>query len=110
MQPQGIQLNNVILSIDTSQSEKTVVGLTGIGLNKKHQQSRKTSSQTLLPIIDSLLKESGLTLEGITEIKVHTGPGSYTGLRVGVAVANTLGRLLEIPVNGSLFSDITPQY
>lgn len=103
-------MNCVILLIDTSQSEKTVVRIEGIGLSKKLEESRKNSSQILLPLIDSLLKESGLTINDITEIKVHTGPGSYTGLRVGVSVAKALGRLLGIPVNGQLYKDVVPIY
>ena len=103
-------MRKITLFINTSQSNMTVVGIVGKGINKKREASIKTSSQTLLPLIDSLIKESGLTLDDISEIKVHSGPGSYTGLRVGVAVANTLGRLLRVPVNGRIQSDITPQY
>jgi len=39
------------------------------------------------------------TIKDIKEIKINSGPGSFTGLRVGVTVANMLGFLLDIPVN-----------
>lgn len=65
----------------------------------------KYGSQVLLQLIFKLLKKNnyepiasgGYKLEGI---EVETGPGSYTGLRVGVSVANALGFALGIPVNG----------
>lgn len=49
------------------------------------------------------LRTAGLKkyFKGITAIEVNTGPGSFTGTRVGVAVANALGFALDIPVNGS---------
>jgi tRNA threonylcarbamoyladenosine biosynthesis protein TsaB len=46
------------------------------------------------------LSEADLKKSDLNEIKVATGPGSYTGLRVGVAVANALAFALGIPVNG----------
>src|SRR5437899_272515 len=58
-------------------------------------------SQALLPLIEKLL-QSGLQT-GFVKLKgieVETGPGSFTGLRVGVSVANALGFSLGIPVNG----------
>lgn len=51
-----------------------------------------------------------MKLSDITEIQVKTGPGSFTGLRVGVSVAKTLGKLLHIPVNGTLDAVIVPLY
>jgi tRNA threonylcarbamoyladenosine biosynthesis protein TsaB len=46
------------------------------------------------------LKDSSVDFKDIKEIKLDTGPGSFTGLRVGAAVANALGYSLGIPVNG----------
>ena len=85
------------LYIDTSSSEKITVGID----NEKFETAAKEkTSQKLLPFIDEILKKKGKTPKDITEIEVATGPGSFTGLRVGVAVANTLGWVLKIPVNG----------
>ena len=87
----------MILHIDTSDAEKIIVGLD----NKKFTtQSRKDKSQKLLLFIDELLKKEGFGHHDISEIKVSTGPGSFTGLRVGVSVANALGWSLGISVNG----------
>lgn len=57
-------------------------------------------SQILLPLIQKLLEKNSLEFKDLTAIEVETGPGSYTGIRVGVSVANALGFSLGIPVNG----------
>ena len=85
------------LYIDTSSSEKIVVGLDE---KKFETPAKKGASQRLLPFIVELLKKEGKDLKEIKEIEVNTGPGSFTGLRVGVSVANALGWALKIPVNG----------
>lgn len=85
------------LFIDTSDSEKIIVGLDD---NKFESSARQASSQKLLPFIERILKKEGRTLKDLEEIEVNTGPGSFTGLRVGVAAAKTLGWVLNIPVNG----------
>ena len=85
------------LYIDTSNSEKIIVGLDD---ERFETASREDKSQKLLPFIDELLKEHGKEIGEITSIEVHTGPGSFTGLRVGVSVANALGWSLGVPVNG----------
>ena len=50
---------------------------------------------SLLPQLDTLLKEHSLTPNDIQEIYVSAGPGSFTGLRVGITVARTLGQMLS---------------
>ena len=85
------------LYINTSSSEKIIVGLDG---KKFETLSKKGASQRLLPFIVELLEKEEKKLEDIKEIEVDTGPGSFTGLRVGVSVANTLGWALGISVNG----------
>ena len=58
--------------------------------------------------IEKALKKKKAKLEDIKEIKVQTGPGSFTGLRVGVTVANTLAWVLGIKVNGK--KQVVPVY
>jgi tRNA threonylcarbamoyladenosine biosynthesis protein TsaB len=85
------------LFIDTSDSQRIVVGVNG---KKFETDAKEGASQRLLPFIVELLKKQGKKLKDITEIEVNTGPGSFTGLRVGVSVANALGWALKILVNG----------
>jgi tRNA threonylcarbamoyladenosine biosynthesis protein TsaB len=99
------------LDIDTGQRETVVIGLTVDGQRyEKKSQAILRSSETLLPLIDKLLKERGKSIKDLTEIQVAVGPGSYTGLRVGIAVANILGFLLSIPVNGKTGEEVEVKY
>ena|SRR3972149_11075581 len=84
------------LYIDTSDREKIV-----IGVNQKRFEgdAKGGASQRLLPFIEEILKKEGKNFKDIKEIEVNTGPGSFTGLRVGVSVANALGWSLGIKVN-----------
>ena len=94
------------LYIDTSSSEKVVIGLDG---EMFEADSKKEKSQRLLPFIKETLKKKGKDLKDVTEIEVNPGPGSFTGLRVGVSVANALGWSLKIPVNGKIVEEGGPE-
>lgn len=56
-----------------------------------------THSQTLLPMIETMLKTSGKTLSDVEKIAVTTGPGSFTGLRIGVSCVKGMCFGAEIP-------------
>lgn len=60
----------------------------------------KESSVTLLPGLESLLKEKGLTASAITAMAVAVGPGSFTGIRVGLATAEGFAMPHSLPVYG----------
>ncbi len=91
----------VVLEIDTSVMKEVSVGLVIDGkTHKKRLVSDTSRAQALLPLIKKMLKETNLTLADIREISVVQGPGSFTGLRVGISVANMLSVLLGIPING----------
>lgn len=59
---------------------------------------KKTHSQTLLPMLDEIVKMVGLDLETIDAIAVSGGPGSFTGLRIGSATGKGLGLALKKPL------------
>lgn len=84
------------LFIDTSSNETTTIKLDDLELV---EDSRIEHSQVVLPMIEKILGENNKTLADVSEIEVFEGPGSFTGLRVGVAIANALGFALNIPVN-----------
>lgn len=96
------------LFIDTSNSDITVVGLN----NKRWEfETKEHKSQKLLELIDQALKKQKKTLKDITEIKVNLGPGSFTGLRVGISVANALAWGLKIQINNKKTGKIVePRY
>jgi tRNA threonylcarbamoyladenosine biosynthesis protein TsaB len=91
----------ITLFIDTSAVNTAVIALEINGKRfEKTSDSKILKSQMVLPMIEEILQEHKLKLPDITAIEGATGPGSFTGLRVGATVANTLGYLLNIPVNG----------
>lgn len=95
-----------IIKIDTSDNKKINIELIDGKIKKISSQSVLLRSEAALPLINKLLKEGNVKLEEIEEIKVNLGPGSYTGLRVGVAIANTLGSFLKIPINGKKIGEL----
>lgn len=102
---------SIILHIDTSNNTKTVVELSIEGKNYQKVESLKFASQNVLPLIDKIISEHQISIFDITSVQVNTGPGSFTGLRVGVAIGNVLSNLLTIPINGKKRGEIvTPLY
>jgi tRNA threonylcarbamoyladenosine biosynthesis protein TsaB len=95
------------LILDTADNKKNIVGLE-IN-NEKYLISKDVSlnrTQVILPMIDEILKKHKLEIRDISEIKINIGPGSYTGLRVGLAISNTLSFALKIPINGKKIGEI----
>ncbi len=70
----------------------------GIILAEYTTNYKKTHSQTLLPMLDEIKRMTELSLESIDAIAVASGPGSYTGLRIGSATAKGMGLALGKPV------------
>ncbi len=101
-----------VLFIDTSSNKEIKVGLRLNG--KEHVLKQKVGlkrAQVVLPMIDSLLKKYSIDLKEIDGILVNTGPGSFTGLRVGISIANALGFFLKIPINNRKVGDLVePAY
>lgn len=91
----------ITIHIDTSSNKEVIVGLNVDGkedIRKQIPDHRK--GQVVLPMIENLLEGHNIDVKDITAIEVNPGPGSFTGLRVGITIANTLGFLLKVPVNG----------
>ena len=59
---------------------------------------KKTHSQTLLPMLDEIVKMTETDLNSIDAIAVAKGPGSFTGLRIGSATVKGLGFALDKPL------------
>ena len=95
----------MILSIDTTDNKKTIVKLGKHKIEKNYSNPRE---QQLLTLINQIMEETDTSFNQIKEIKVNVGPGSFTGIRVGVAVANALAWSLGIKVNGR--KQISPKY
>lgn len=90
-----------ILFIDTTSNKEIIVRLTVDGKDFEEKRAIENNrTQIVLPLIDQLLKEHNLSPKDLNAIEVNEGPGSFTGVRVGVSIANTLSFALQIPVNG----------
>ena len=60
--------------------------------------NKLTHSQTLLPMLDEVIKRTSFEIEDIDAVVVAKGPGSFTGLRIGAATAKGLGLALDKPI------------
>lgn len=88
-----------ILGIDSSGLVASVaVWEDGVILGEYTTNYKKTHSQTLLPMLDELKKMIELDLKTLDAIAIASGPGSFTGLRIGAATAKGLGLALERPL------------
>jgi len=86
----GIDTSNKALGVVLGEDEKVIASY--------YSQASKNHSETLMPVIDFCVKENHLTPNDLTKIIVAKGPGSYTGLRIGVTSAKTLSWTLNIPL------------
>lgn len=86
------------LFLDTHSELLTVAILNENKLNKKEIESFNSHSVILLPLIETLLKEENIKVEDIDNIVVVNGPGSFTGIRIGLTVAKTMGYAKNIKV------------
>ena len=91
----------MILAFETSAKAASVALLQkGKLLGESYQNTGLTHSQTLLQMAEELLKTCGKTPQEVTAVAVAAGPGSFTGVRIGVAAAKGFAWGLEIPCVG----------
>ena len=90
-----------VLGVDTATRASSVALIEdGQGRACFQRRSPITHSRRLLPAIEFVLAEAGLTPDGLDGLAVVFGPGSFTGLRVGLATVQGLARALGKPVVG----------
>lgn len=88
-----------ILGIESSSMVASVALVTeGITMAEYTVNFKKTHSQTLLPMLDEIVRMLELELSEVDAIAVSGGPGSFTGLRIGSATAKGLGLALNKPL------------
>lgn len=92
----------MILAVRTDKPEAELYLLEGTHeLDREIWYAHRELSDTLLEKIEQLLERSNQTKQDIQGIIVFQGPGSFTGLRIGITVANALAYSLNIPVAGA---------
>ena len=90
-----------ILGIDTSTMAANVAVLEDDKLICEYTiNTKKTHSQKLMPMIENMLSLSDLNVRELDAIAVCEGPGSFTGLRIGMATAKAIAHVNDIPVIG----------
>ncbi len=89
-----------LLGIDTSTERGTVCLGEREDIMIQKRLSPRSSSQQLLPSLDILLKEIGKKIQDLEGIVIILGPGSFTGLRIGLSLAKSLAFTLKIPLVG----------
>ena len=88
-----------ILALDSSGLVASVAIVTEAAMLAEYTVNyKKTHSQTLLPMLNEIVKMVDINMEEIDAIAVAAGPGSFTGLRIGSATAKGLGLALNKPI------------
>lgn len=91
----------LILGLETSGKTASVaVSRDGALIAEYALCNNKTHSETVMPIAERLLNDLHITVGQLDAIAVDIGPGSFTGVRIGVCAANAMAAALHIPVVG----------
>jgi tRNA A37 threonylcarbamoyladenosine modification protein TsaB len=91
----------LILAFDTSAAQCAAALLSGDRvLARRDEAMGRGQAERLLPMLEEMLAEAGVGWADLDGLAVCTGPGNFTGLRVGVAAARGLALALDIPAVG----------
>ncbi len=90
----------LILAFETSAKAASVALWEGKLLGESYQNTGLTHSQTLMVMAEDLMKQCGKAPADVTHVAVAAGPGSFTGVRIGVAAAKGFAWGREIPLCG----------
>ena len=97
----------MLLALDTATPFVTVALHDGEDVvAERRSEQRMKHGEQLAPQIEAVLADAGIVRQDLTAIAVGTGPGPFTGLRVGLVTARTLAFVLEIPVYGVCSLDV----
>ena len=89
----------IYLFIDTCSSNLIISIIKNMEMIYYFNEKNDTNlSSKVMPIIDGAFKETNLTIKDINKIFIVNGPGSFTGIRVGVTIAKVIGHSLNIPL------------
>ena len=89
----------MILFIDTHAELITIALKNKDKIYIKTQESEYSHSIYTMPMIESIFKENGLNVKDLRKIIVINGPGSFTGIRIGLSIAKTMAYALNIDIN-----------
>lgn len=97
----------LLLALDTATPAVTVALHDGERvLAEVSEVDARRHAELLAPGIEAVLAQAGASTRDLTAVAVGTGPGPFTGLRVGLVTARTLGATLRVPVHGVCTLDV----
>lgn len=88
----AIDTSSLVLSCALAEKDRLIAEWT--------VQRKLTHSEQLIPHLDEMLKEAGVSKKEITAVAVSIGPGSFTGLRIGLATAKMVSYIWKVPLVG----------
>lgn len=88
------------LKADSPVAEFYLCDSAGVRIAEEHWQADRTLAKNLLSRVEAFLASQGSTVKEISGLVVYKGPGSFTGLRIGLCVANTWAYANHIPIVG----------
>jgi tRNA threonylcarbamoyladenosine biosynthesis protein TsaB len=88
------------LAIDASTEACSVALSFNNQVTERYQLAPQSHSLLLLPMVDEVLKQAGIKLKQLDGLVFGRGPGSFTGVRIGIGVAQGLGFAAELPLVG----------
>lgn len=89
-----------ILAFDTTMAACSVAVVTPQKTARLSQPMTRGHAERLMPMIEETMADAGLTFADLDRIAVTRGPGSFTGVRVGIAAARGLSLAANLPVTG----------
>ncbi|GLO60291.1 tRNA threonylcarbamoyladenosine biosynthesis protein TsaB [Vibrio sp. MACH09] len=93
-------MSTKILALDTSTENCSVALLVGNTCYTRSEVSPRGHTQKILPMVDEVLSEAGLTLNDVDALAFGRGPGSFTGVRIGIGIAQGLAFGADLPMIG----------
>lgn len=88
------------LAIDTATGINIGLARGGRPVKARSEASSRKHVELLQPMVDALLADAGIAVGDLERIVVGVGPGPFTGLRIGIVTARTLGFVAGLPVRG----------
>ena len=91
-----------ILAVDTALGACSAAVLSdGHVLSQEHELMLRGHAEALAPMVQRVMTAAGISFRALQRVGVTTGPGTFTGQRVGLAFARALGVALKVPVVGT---------
>ena len=89
-----------ILALDTATENCSVALLVDDKVYVRSEVAPRDHTKKILPMVDEVLKEAGLTLAELDALAYGRGPGSFTGVRIGIGIAQGLAFGADLPMIG----------